>query len=341
MVLILVLAVPVHAACDHDYVEIRREPDCENDGYTCLECRFCGHTTSFAPLPSPGHTFGEWYVLEAPTCSREGVQAHDCIVCGHQQTAPVPNRGHMYGAEVKHPTCTAGGYTRYTCRACSSYYIADYTEPLGHRYDSGVLLREPTETAKGRVRFTCIRCNESYQVTYAFRDIESDAYYFTPVIWAVSRGITSGLDDRHFGPDGLCNRAQVVTFLWRAAGKPEPQSADNPFLDVPAGSFYERAVLWAFETGITTGTDESHFSPEQSCNRAQVVTFLHRLHGCPEPTVTTFFPDVPQGSFYCKAVLWCAQREITMGMDGGYFNPEQSCSRAQIVTFLYRDAMNP
>ena len=341
MMLALVLAVPVHAECVHDFVSMCREPDCENDGLIWQQCQLCGYCIDFDTIPALGHSFGQWTVLRGPSCNRDGVQVRDCLVCGWQETAPIPHPGHEYQAEVMLPTCTAGGYTRYTCRACTNYYIADYTEPLGHRYNSGVLLSEPTETAKGRVRFTCIRCNKTYQMTYTFRDIDSDAYYFSPVIWAVNMGITSGLDETHFGPDALCNRAQVVTFLWRAAGKPEPVSTVNPFLDVPSGSFYEKAVLWAYETGITTGTDACHFSPDAPCNRAQVVTFLHRSNGCPEPAIGTAFPDIPQGSFYHEAVLWAAQRQITMGMDGGFFRPELSCTRAQIVTFLYRDAMNP
>ena len=306
MMLALALAVPVRAECSHDFVHIRREPDCEHDGLVWQECSLCGYCIDFDTLPALGHTFGQWYVLEEPACSRNGLQARDCTVCGFQETAPEPPRGHVYEAYVNPPSCTAKGYTRYTCRACTNYYIAEYKEPLGHWYDDGVLIKEPTETALGRVRFTCNRCNETFLVTYAFRDIDSSSYYFTPVVWSVSRGITSGLDETHFGPDVLCNRAQVVTFLWRAAGKPVPVSTVNPFLDVPSGSFYEKAVLWAYETGITTGTDACHFSPDTPCNRAQVVTFLHRSNGCPEPDLTATFPDVPQGSFYHKAVLWAA-----------------------------------
>ena len=341
MMLIFLLAVPVRANCEHEFIQVRQEPTCEEGGLAWLQCTICGFSTDYQILAPLDHSFGEWYVLEEPTCTREGLKARNCLVCGAQETAPVPPSGHSYEAQVKHPTCTAGGYTRFNCRFCTGYYIADYTDPLGHWYDSGVLIKEPTETALGRVRFTCVRCSESHLMTYAFRDIDSSAYYFTPVLWAVDSGITSGLDETHFGPDVLCNRAQVVTFLWRSAGKPEPGIAGNPFADVPGGSFYEKAVLWAYETGITTGTDDVHFSPEAVCNRAQVVTFLHRFRGCPEPTVTTAFPDVSTGSFYHKAVLWAAQREITVGMDGGLFRPELSCTRAQIVTFLYRDAKNP
>lgn len=341
ILLCFLLVIPVRAECIHEYVEMRKEPTCEVGGLSWLECLLCGSTKSYSALDPLGHSFDEWYILEEPGCVRDGVQARNCVVCGAQETAPYPPSGHAYMAEVKHPTCTASGYTRYTCRACSSYYIADYTNPLGHWYDNGVLIKEPTETAQGRVRFTCVRCSESHLMYYSFRDIDSNAYYFTPVLWAVDNGITSGYDETHFMPHALCDRSQVVTFLWRAAGKPEPDTAANPFRDVPRGSFYEKAVLWAYQTGITNGTDGTHFSPYEACSRAQVVTFLHRLRGCPEPTASSVFPDVSPTSYYRKAVLWAAERGITIGSDGGYFCPDYSCTRAEIVTFLYRDAKNP
>ena len=341
IVLVFLLALPVRAECSHVFEERREEPRCEIPGLVWQECILCGYSYGYMSIPPLEHAFSEWYVLTGPTCTKDGIMARDCLLCTYQQTAPIPYSGHMYEAAVRHPTCTAGGYTRYTCIVCSSYYIADYRDPLGHSYDSGVLIREPSDTALGRVRFTCIRCSESHLVTYAFRDIASDTYYFTPVLWAVDHGITSGLDETHFGPDAICNRAQVVTFLWRAAGKPEPGTSDNPFRDVPAGSFYEKAVLWAYERSITTGTDPTHFSPNVPCSRAQVVTFLHRFRDCPEPTAESTFPDVSTTDFFHKAVLWAAQRGITVGMDGGYFCPHFPCTRAQIVTFLYRDETNP
>ncbi len=346
MILAAALAAPVRAECAHDYVQRRKDPTCEGRGAVWLECQICGHSTGYETLDPLGHTFGEWYVLTEPTCSREGIQARDCVICSFQETAALEHLGHAYIVEVMPPTCTARGYTSHYCPGCGDRFRTDYTNPLGHRYDDGVIIKEPTLTAMGRVLYTCIGCGDTYQetipkLTNPFEDIDDQAYYFAPVIWAVNAGITSGLDETHFGPDNLCNRAQVATFLWRAAGMPAPKSGENPFRDVPKGSFYESAVLWAFETGITTGTDANHFSPDAPCNRAQVVTFLHRFRGCPEPTVTTAFPDVAAGSFYHKAVLWAAQRGITVGMDGGFFRPELSCSRAQIVTFLYRDKKNP
>lgn len=347
LMLCAVLTLRVYASgCDHQYEPRVQEPTCNINGMAWQECIYCGDIIDLLSIAPLGHTFDVWYVTEEPTCTQNGTQVRDCVICGFQEAAPVPHQGHNYIVEIMPPSCTARGYTSHYCPGCGDRFRTDYTESLGHRYDDGVVIKEPTLTTTGRIRYTCTGCGDTYQdtipkLTNPFTDIDKDAYYFTPVIWAVNNGITSGLDNTHFGPDTLCNRAQVVTFLWRAAGMPEPKSNKNPFLDVPKGSFYESAVLWAFEMNITTGTDSSHFSPDLPCNRAQVVTFLHRSHGCPEPIVTTQFPDVKAGNFYYKAVLWAAHRAITLGMDGGYFRPELNCNRAQIVTFLYRDAYNP
>ena len=343
--LILMIALPVRAECDHEYIFMCQEPTCVDGGVSWLECQLCGNCIDYDILYPLGHQYSEWCVLEEPSCTKEGIRSRDCTVCGFRDTQSVARLDHDFTAQVKHPTCTAGGYTRYTCQTCSAYLIADYTDALGHSY-VGELIKEPTLTAMGRILYTCQNCADTYQVTIPtlsnpFVDVVKNTYYFDPVLWAVYWGITSGIDETHFGPDLICNRAQVAAFLWRSAGKPEPQTEDNPFADVPAGSFYEQAVLWAYETGITTGTDAAHFSPEAPCNRAQVVTFLHRFRGCPEPTVTTAFPDVPAGSYYRNAVLWAAQRNITVGMDGGKFCPDLPCTRGQIVTFLYRDEHNP
>ena len=345
LLLILVLALPVRAECSHDYVIVRQEPTCVDGGVEWLECRLCGNCCEYEILKPAGHQYEDWCVLEEPSCTREGSQSRDCLVCGFRETVSIPKQEHQFSVEVKRPTCTAGGYSRYTCQTCTAYVISDYTDALGHDY-VGALIKEPTLTAMGRILYTCTRCSDTYQVTIPtlsnpFVDVEKNAYYYDAVLWAVYWGITSGIDETHFCPDMICNRAQVVTFLWRAAGKPDPKTSVNPFLDVPRGSFYENAVLWAYETGITTGTDAAHFSPDSPCNRAQVVTFLHRFRGCPEPTFTTAFPDVPAGCYYHKAVLWAAERNITVGMDGGRFCPDQPCTRGQIVTFLYRDEKNP
>ena len=170
--------------------------------------------------------------------------------------------------------------------------------------------------------------------TSPFRDVSTDAYYYKAVKWAVDRGVTGGIGDGLFGPNQSCTRAQIVTFLWRAAGSPEPKSA-AAFADVPAGAYYAKAVAWAVENGITTGTSETTFSPNAACTRAQSVTFLFRALGKLTESGETF-RDVPKGSYYEDAVAWAAANGITTGIGGGLFGPNQSCTRAQIVTFLYR-----
>jgi hypothetical protein len=157
------------------------------------------------------------------------------------------------------------------------------------------------------------------------------------VLWAVEKDITKGIDDTHFAPDTTCNRGQVVTFLWRAAGCPEPTSAHNPFTDVQEGKFYYKAVLWAVEMGITNGTSATTFSPNDQCTRGQVATFLWRTLG--EPNASSGgnpFTDVKEGKFYYDAVLWAVESGVTNGMDATHFAPNDSCTRGQIVTFLYR-----
>ena len=151
----------------------------------------------------------------------------------------------------------------------------------------------------------------------------------------MAREITNGIDAGRFGPDNPCDRAQMVTFLWRAAGSPEPEQTANSFTDVEKGSYYEKAVLWAVENGITNGTGGNLFSPKETVNRAQTVTFLYRFAGETAPAERVF-EDVDPGAWYGEAVTWAAVNDITKGVDAAHFAPEDPCVRAQIVTFLHR-----
>ena len=169
-----------------------------------------------------------------------------------------------------------------------------------------------------------------------FADVTEDSFYYDAVMWAAKKGITSGADATHFLPDALCQRAQVVTFLWRAAGSPEPETTVNPFVDVTEDSFFYKAVLWAAEKGITSGVDQNHFAPFAACSRAQVVTFLWRAEGCPESDAAIPFADVAEGSYYEPAVKWAVENGITSGMSANIFGVNTTCNRAQIVSFLYR-----
>ena len=169
-----------------------------------------------------------------------------------------------------------------------------------------------------------------------FTDVPSGAYYEDAVIWAVKKGITSGTSATTFNPDGSCTRAQAVTFLWRAAGSPEPKSAAMPFTDVPAGSYFEKAVLWAVENRITKGTSDTTFGPDASCTRAQIVTFLWRAGGSPAVSGNSAFSDVAADAYYAAAVAWAEKNGVTGGIGGGLFGSDNTCTRAQIVTFLHR-----
>ena len=172
--------------------------------------------------------------------------------------------------------------------------------------------------------------------TGVFVDVATGSYYEDAVDWAVENGITKGTDDTHFSPDGICTRAQAVTFLWRAAGSPEPETRAMPFTDIPVGSYYYDAVLWAVENGITKGTSDTTFSPNMTCTRAQIVAFLWRSEKSPAAGIANPFADVKSDAYYADAVLWAVKENITKGTTSTTFSPNADCTRAQIVTFLWR-----
>ena len=175
---------------------------------------------------------------------------------------------------------------------------------------------------------------------FRFEDVmDPEDYYYDAVYWAVDKGITKGTSDKLFSPEKACTRAEVVTFLWRAAGSPEPAAEENPFADVSADSYYGKAVLWAVENGITEGTGEGKFSPDAVCTRAQIVTFLWRSEGEPDFTFDGYdFADVKPDDYYYKAVQWAVEQGITKGTSTEAFSPDNICTRAQVVTFLSRAA---
>ena len=169
-----------------------------------------------------------------------------------------------------------------------------------------------------------------------FVDVATGSYYEDAVDWAVENGITQGTDDTHFVPDGICTRAQAVAFLWRAAGSPKPETRTMPFADVPAGSYYYDAVLWAVENGIAKGTSDTTFSPNMTCTRAQIVAFLWRSEKSPAAGTANPFADVKSTAYYADAVLWAVKEDIAKGTTNTTFSPDADCTRAQIVTFLWR-----
>lgn len=169
-----------------------------------------------------------------------------------------------------------------------------------------------------------------------FSDVPSGSYYGEAVDWAVENEVTSGTSDSTFSPDMVCSRGQCVTFLYRAAGSPSVSGIANPFTDVKASDYYYKAVLWAYKNNITTGTSATNFSPDAECSRGQVVTFLWRSVGKPKGKSNNPFSDIDLTQYYGNAVLWAVENNITTGTSKTTFSPGMACSRAQIVTFLYR-----
>ncbi len=282
----------------------------------------------------------------APGCMSSGYTSHTCALCGLSTvTDRAEALGHDFG-ECKSDndaTCTEEGTVSSTCARCGEKRLSEEkTPPLGHSWNEGNVTQSPGIDTEGVISYTCTRCGETRSETIEklpsglFIDIPEGSWFEEPVYWAVAKDITKGISENMFGPSQFCTRAQVVTFLWRAAGQPEPGTGENPFEDINEDSYFCKAVLWAVEKGITTGTDESHFSPASVCTRAQVAAFMYRAAGSPEIQFDNSFADVPDGTWYSSAVSWAFDRGITTGTADGLFSPASECTRAQIVSFIYR-----
>ena len=333
----------VTPALGHSYgPEIcKQPPTCTEPGVQVRTCTRCGHSQR-ETVEALGHAYDQGTVTQAPSCTSPGIKAYTCTRCGSQETEALPPLPHRYGELVTPPTCTEEGYTTHTCTVCGDQYVDCYVNSRGHSWDRGRVTAPPTETASGVRIWLCTRCGDNRTEAIGpwpnpFVDVTQERYYYTPVRWAADAGVTAGVDSTHFAPASTCTRGQVVTFLWRAYGCPAPQSAQCPFEDVSPQRYYYQAVLWAAEQGITDGVDATHFAPDRTVTRGQLVTFLWRAEGCPAGVGTNPFADVERGRFYYDAVLWAAKAGITTGVDATHFRPNQSCTRGQVATFLYRE----
>ena len=235
---------------------------------------------------------------------------------------------------VKPGSASKGDTVRIITQPDSGYVLKDLTVKDASGKDLKL-------TDKGNGTYTFVMPSGRVMVsgvfepdTGFFTDVPASAYYYEAVKWAQQQGITGGMGNGLFGSNLTCTRAQIITFLWRAAGSPEPKSLTMPS-DVPSGAYYAKAVAWALEQGITTGTRDGRFDPNAACTRAQSVTFLYRALGSAAESRANF-TDVPAGSYYAAAVDWAAENGVTGGIGGGLFGSSQPCTRAQIVTFLYR-----
>ena len=330
-----------YCVCNESQVEphhfdegvVTEEATHTSGGIKTYTCGDCGYSYTEEIPAAPEHQWTEWYA------NGDGTHSRSCP-CNATETSDCT---YDDGVVTKAPTIDEEGEKTFTCTVCAH----TRTEPVDklpehtHAYGQWEVYKEPSSKEDGEVRRYC-ECGEYESdvipaLTNPFQDTKEGSYCYEPILWAAWKGITAGTSETEFSPDDRCTRAQVVTFLWRAMGEPEPTTTENPFSDVKEKSFYYKAVLWAVENGITAGTGGGKFSPDQTCTRAQVVSFLWRAMGKPEPTTTVHpFRDVKESAFYYKAMLWAVENGITAGYTTTTFAPDMACTRGQVVTFLYR-----
>lgn len=229
----------------------------------------------------PGVYYAAVFDVNSPDLARDD----SYIYMMYFTYVPASQHKHDYVDVITAPTCTEQGYTTHTCLICDNAYVDTYVKATGHSMDEGVITTEPTTTNNGIKTYTCTECGYTetelipgIDPRNPFNDVFMGKFYYKAVLWAVENKITSGITTTTFVPDEACTRGQVVTFLWRAAGKPTPTTTSHNFTDVREGGFYFKAMLWAVENGVTSGTSKTRFSPEEPCTRGQVVTFLYRCY---------------------------------------------------------------
>ena len=252
--------------------------------------------------------------------------------------AAVSGEGGSVAASTKH--ASRGTTVTVTATAASGYQVAQVsavdkdgkTVSLTDKGDGVYTFVMPASKVDVTARFAQVQKPEEKD---PYGDVSKDSYYYDAVKWAAETGVTTGVGDGLFAPEWVCTRGQIVTFLWRASGSPAPKATELPFTDVAADAYYAQAVLWAVENGITNGTSETTFSPDQTCTRAHAVAFLYRMSGSPTAAGSTF-SDVAADAYYSTAVAWAVEKGITNGTSGTTFSPDDTCTRGQIVTFLYR-----
>ena len=333
-------------ALGHSYGEyiFDNNAGCVTDATETATCSACGDTTTRTVAgTAKGHNHIS--VTVKPTCTEVGYRNHLCRCGDEYRTDEVPALGHtpVTDAAVA-ATCITKGLTEGShCEVCDAVITAQQETPtVGHTWGKGVITVEPTPDRGGTMMYTCIHCGvkDYFSVQYTekvkFDDVSDDDYFADAVAWAAEKEITTGIGEGLFGPNEGCTRGQVVTFLWRAAGEPMPTVSENPFEDVSEGDFFYTAVLWAVEKGISTGVSAEKFDPASTCTRGQIVTFLWRSFGKEAAGIDNPFGDVSDGDYFYDAVLWAVDHGITTGVSAEKFAPDATCTRGQVVTFLYR-----
>ena len=278
-----------------------------------------------------GYTGAFAFAYTAPSHSSSGGSSSSSR--RYDVSAPSVKHGDV---TVSPKSASKGDTVTITVKPDSGYQLDDLTVT-----DKNGKELKLTDKGNGKYTFTMPASKVEINATFVkevetspFSDVSTSAYYYEAVKWAQEKGITGGIGNGLFGPNQPCTRAQIVTFLWRAAGSPEPKTMSS-FADVSMDAYYAKAVAWAVENGITTGTGDGKFSPDATCTRAQSVTFLFRAIGKLVDSKAEF-SDVLTDSYYANAVAWAVENGVTNGIGDGLFGPNNSCTRAQIVTFLFR-----
>ena len=345
------VAQEITPALGHDYIDhAAKAATCTEVGWNAYQtCSRCDYTT-YQEIPALGHDMIVDAAVPA-TCTTNGLtEGSHCSRCDYKVTQTVVAApGHDWGTPTYVWSADNSAITAtHVCKRDTAHKETEKGKV------SAEVTKEATYDAEGEITYTATFTNPAFRTQVKtvttpkleetkptenpFTDVGSGMYYTVPVLWAVENRVTAGTSATTFGPNDGCTRAQVVTFLWRAAGQPEPTGSRNPFTDVSSSAYYYKAVLWAVENGITAGTSATTFSPDGTCTRAQIVTFLWRYEGMPAPaSAGNSFVDVPTGAYYEKAVLWAAESNVTAGTSATTFSPDSTCTRAQVVTFLYRD----
>ena len=347
------------------------DPDCLNDGVAYYHCSnpWCDHPDHSEILPALGHDYENLQDYTAPTCTEDGYARGTCSRCGEKIDTVLPAKGHntTYMTVGKEPTCTEEGYYKGNCPDCGRRNVRQPIPALGHDWDQGSIIRPATQTTDGIMRYTCARCGEiddkpipktmhvhDYKVTVvpptcttegytnhkcACGDEYNDNFVRPAHKWdkgTVSKAPTATTE-------GSMKYTCTVCGTYRYESIPATGEKPTGFVDVEKGSYYEAAVNWAVnhKPQITKGTDETHFSPDANCTRAQAVTFLYRAAGEPAVSGVNPFVDVHAGDYFYNAVRWAVKNGITTGTDANHFSPDEPCTRAHIVTFLWRWKQQP
>ena len=328
---------------------------CTAEGEETRTCTRCGQT-QIQPIPAIGHEYIS--TVTAPTCTQPGFTTFTCTRCGSSYTDDrKPALGHDYQdgfctrCQAKEPDDAPDIDREALNRAIEEAERLDrsrYTDETAAALKNAIENAKAARTAITQAEIDAAKAALEAAVNalqekpaFRFDDVKDPGmFYYEPVYWAFNAKpqITNGTDAAHFSPNTTCTRAQIVTFLWRANGCPEPTGTKNPFTDVKPQAYYYKAVLWAVEKGITNGVSATAFGPDRGCTRGQVVTFQWRAGGQQEPKAADNpFTDVKSDAYYYKAVLWAVENGITNGTSPDRFSPDKTCTRGQIVTFLYRD----